>query len=76
MAIRAVVFDIGGILEIVPDGGDPTTAFPDTTSRHTVVEWSAAGRRVRRGLHTHAGLASRWQVEGPAWETMPAEQPG
>ncbi len=25
MAIRAVVFDIGGILEIVPGGGDPTS---------------------------------------------------
>jgi putative hydrolase of the HAD superfamily len=29
MAIRAVVFDIGGILEIGPDGGEPTRAFAD-----------------------------------------------
>lgn len=28
MAIRAVVFDIGGILEIIPEGGDPTIRFP------------------------------------------------
>ena len=27
MAIRAVVFDIGGILEIIPEGGDPATRF-------------------------------------------------
>jgi putative hydrolase of the HAD superfamily len=26
--IRAVVFDIGGILEVVPEGGDPTMRFP------------------------------------------------
>lgn len=28
MPIRAVIFDIGGILEVVPQGGDPTEAFP------------------------------------------------
>ncbi|HEX8981560.1 MAG TPA: HAD family phosphatase [Ktedonobacterales bacterium] len=28
MAIRWVVFDIGGILEIIPEGGDPTIRFP------------------------------------------------
>jgi epoxide hydrolase-like predicted phosphatase len=28
MTIRAVVFDIGGILEIMPEGGDPTRRFP------------------------------------------------
>lgn len=28
MAIRAVVFDIGGILEVVPSGSDPTAGFP------------------------------------------------
>ena len=27
MAIRWVVFDIGGILEIIPEGGDPATRF-------------------------------------------------
>ncbi len=27
MTIRAVVFDIGGVLEIAPDGGEPTAAF-------------------------------------------------
>ncbi len=29
MAIRAVVFDIGGILQIIPEGGDPTSRFPE-----------------------------------------------
>lgn len=29
MAIRAVVFDIGGILEVTPRGGDPTAYFPE-----------------------------------------------
>jgi putative hydrolase of the HAD superfamily len=33
MAIRAVVFDIGGILEIVPEGGDPTRRFPQMIAR-------------------------------------------
>jgi putative transposase len=33
MVIRAVVFDIGGILEIVPEGGDPTRRFPDMIAR-------------------------------------------
>jgi putative hydrolase of the HAD superfamily len=33
MTIRAVVFDIGGILEIVPEGGDPTRRFPDMFAR-------------------------------------------
>lgn len=33
MPIRAVVFDIGGILEIVPGGGDPTKHFPEMIAR-------------------------------------------
>jgi epoxide hydrolase-like predicted phosphatase len=33
MSIRAVVFDIGGILEVVPEGGDPTRRFPDMFAR-------------------------------------------
>ncbi len=28
MAIRAVVFDIGGVLELAPSGGEPTAGFP------------------------------------------------
>lgn len=28
VAIRTVVFDIGGILEVIPEGGDPATRFP------------------------------------------------
>ena len=33
MTIHAVVFDIGGILEIVPEGGDPTRRFPQMIAR-------------------------------------------
>ena len=28
MAMRAVIFDIGGILELAPSGGEPTAGFP------------------------------------------------
>ncbi len=28
MPIRTVMFDIGGILEVIPEGGDPATRFP------------------------------------------------
>ena len=28
MPIRAVMFDIGGILEVIPEGGDPAIRFP------------------------------------------------
>jgi HAD superfamily hydrolase (TIGR01509 family) len=28
MRIRAVMFDIGGVLEVIPEGGDPATRFP------------------------------------------------
>lgn len=33
MSIRAVVFDIGGILEVIPSGGDPTRQFPEMIAR-------------------------------------------
>jgi epoxide hydrolase-like predicted phosphatase len=33
MTMRAVVFDIGGILEIIPEGGDPTRRFPQLFAR-------------------------------------------
>lgn len=33
MTIRAVVFDIGGILEVIPAGGDPTRRFPEMIAR-------------------------------------------
>lgn len=33
MSIRAVVFDIGGILQIIPEGGDPTRQFPAMIAR-------------------------------------------
>jgi putative hydrolase of the HAD superfamily len=33
VAIKAVVFDIGGILEIIPEGGDPTRRFPEMMAR-------------------------------------------
>ena len=36
MTIRAVMFDIGGILEVIPEGGDPATRFPALDE-----EWNA-----------------------------------
>jgi epoxide hydrolase-like predicted phosphatase len=33
MAIRVVIFDIGGILEVIPDGGDPTRLYPEMMAR-------------------------------------------
>ncbi|HLW00337.1 MAG TPA: HAD family phosphatase [Ktedonobacterales bacterium] len=36
MSIRTVIFDIGGILEIIPDGGDPTIRFP-----YMLASWEA-----------------------------------
>lgn len=33
MAIKSVVFDIGGILQIIPEGGDPTSRFPELMTR-------------------------------------------
>lgn len=36
MPIRAVMFDIGGILEVIPEGGDPATRFPAFDAK-----WSA-----------------------------------
>ena len=32
-SIKAVVFDIGGILETIPEGGDPTSRFPQMMTR-------------------------------------------
>lgn len=43
MAIRAVVFDIGGVLEITPEGIEPTTAFP------AMIEQWEAHLRLRPG---------------------------
>ena len=36
MPIRVVMFDIGGVLEVIPEGGDPATRFPALD-----VEWDA-----------------------------------
>ncbi|HEX9039197.1 MAG TPA: HAD family phosphatase [Ktedonobacterales bacterium] len=33
VAIKAVVFDLGGILEIIPGGNDPTSRFPAMLAR-------------------------------------------
>jgi putative hydrolase of the HAD superfamily len=33
VTIKAVVFDIGGILEVIPEGGDPTSRFPQMLAR-------------------------------------------
>jgi epoxide hydrolase-like predicted phosphatase len=47
MTIRAVVFDIGGVLEVVPGGGDPTRAFPQM-----LAEWDSR-------LHLQSGELER-----------------
>lgn len=44
MTIRAVVFDIGGILKIGPRGGDPTAQFPEL-----IAQWE-----IRRGMQPGA----------------------
>ncbi len=36
MPVRAVMFDVGGILEVIPEGGDPATRFPALDA-----EWNA-----------------------------------
>lgn len=36
MPIRVVMFDIGGVLEVIPEGGDPATRFPALDE-----EWNA-----------------------------------
>jgi len=33
MSIRAIVFDIGGVLEVTPRGVEPTAAFPEMIAR-------------------------------------------
>ena len=43
MAVRAVVFDIGGVLEITPDGSEPASAFPGL-----IAQWETR-------LHMQAG---------------------
>jgi epoxide hydrolase-like predicted phosphatase len=47
MTIRAVVFDIGGVLEVVPGGGDPTRMFPQM-----VADWESR-------LHLQSGDLER-----------------
>ncbi|HEV8190171.1 MAG TPA: HAD family phosphatase [Ktedonobacterales bacterium] len=50
VAIRAVVFDIGGILEIIPEGGDPTARFPQLIERWETrlgMAPGALGRQLR-----------------------------
>jgi epoxide hydrolase-like predicted phosphatase len=48
MAIRWVVFDIGGVLEIIPGGGDPTTRFPELLARWETRLGSPSGELGRQ----------------------------
>lgn len=48
MAIRAVVFDIGGVLEVIPEGGDPTNRFPQLSERWETRLGMAPGELRRR----------------------------
>jgi putative hydrolase of the HAD superfamily len=60
MAIRAVVFDIGGILEVIPGGGDPTRLFPEMVGR-----WAARlGMEVEECEARIAALNERFRGMG------------
>ena len=64
MAIRAVVFDIGGILETIPGGDDPTTRYPEMIARwerRRAMEPGAFDAQI-------AALAERLQREGRSGE--------
>jgi putative hydrolase of the HAD superfamily len=76
VAIRAVVFDIGGILEVVPGGGDPTIRFPEMLARwETRLGMPAGeldrqisemdGRLIRAGKDAEIGTCSEaeWRAE-------------
>lgn len=50
MPIRAVVFDIGGILEVIPGGGDPTIRFGEMLAswdQRLGLPEGELGRRIR-----------------------------
>ena len=53
VAIRVVVFDIGGILEVIPGGGDPTRLFPEMLARWETRLGLPAGEMERRLLAMH-----------------------
>ncbi len=46
-----IIFDIGGILEIIPEGGDPTVRFPQMVARWETRLGMAPGE-LRRQLQT------------------------
>lgn len=56
MAIRAVVLDIGGILEVIPEGGDPTRRYPDLLARWEVRLGMPAGELGRQITEMDARL--------------------
>ncbi len=76
MTIRAVIFDIGGILEIVPGGVDPAARFPEMLARWEARLGMPPGelekrlkavdeRLEHRGQDSERGPASEeeWQAE-------------
>lgn len=65
MAIRAVIFDIGGILEIIPAGGDPTEQFPQMLAR-----WDARLGQPEGTLRARFdGIGERLRAGGKDGET-------
>jgi putative hydrolase of the HAD superfamily len=60
MAIRSVVFDIGGILETIPGGDDPTSRYPEMMARWEQRLDLAPGVFDAQMI----GLAKRLQSEG------------
>jgi putative hydrolase of the HAD superfamily len=57
VAIRWVVFDIGGILEVIPEGGDPTVRFPEMLARWEARLGMAEGELGRQIRAMDAELA-------------------
>lgn len=67
MAIRAVVFDIGGILEVIPGGGDPTIRFPEMMARWETHLGMEPGELDRRMLAMDERLRSEGKDTEAEW---------
>jgi putative hydrolase of the HAD superfamily len=72
MPIHAIVFDIGGILEVVPDGGDPSARYPQMMEAWAIRLHNAPGTLARQ----LEALNDRLTAEGkdPALGTCTEEE--
>jgi HAD superfamily hydrolase (TIGR01509 family) len=65
MTIRAIVFDIGGVLELSPDGREPTIAFGELIARwekRLHLQMGELGERIR-GMKSDGGLGASSEEE-------------